>query len=128
MLVNSNSTDAAELLFEKMEFINENLEVSFMFLTVPSLVITVIFNMILLIKVLTMDRTMINQMMIIESFVNIFYAVFATFQQSPYFRGLNTNLYCLPHLVLCTTLVMANRLLPVAMALLRWEFMCQPNH
>ena len=119
MWVNINRTDVAELRFEKMEFVNENLAGSFMFFTVPSLLITMIFNIMLVNKVLTLDLTMINQMMIIESFVNISYAVFATFQQSPYFRGLNTELYCLPHLVLCTTLVMANRMLPIAIAMLR---------
>ena len=67
----------------------------------------------------TKEKTLINQCMNIECMVNILYSLLGTFQQSPYYRGLHSELYCCPHLMLATMLVVCNRLIPVAIVTTR---------
>ena len=109
----------AEILIEKTEIINRKFPFSFMFLTIPTCMVTVLLNMSVLMILSKKEKTMVNHLMKLDCIVNIMYSSLGTFQQSPYYMGLGLEVYCYPHLMLSVTFVVFNRLLPVAIVVFR---------
>ena len=124
MIQPENSLDKENLLdgvieIENTEIMNKKLEFSFMFFTVPSGLLVVLLNMKVLGMLWKKEKTMVNQMMSIDCCVNIMFACLSTFQQSPYFRGLDFELYCAFHLVIHYVGMIFNRLCPLAIVFYR---------
>ena len=109
----------AEILIEKTEIINRKFPFSFMFLTIPTCMVTVLLNMSVLMILSKKEKTMVNHLMKLDCIVNIMYSSLGTFQQSPYYMGLGLEVSCYPHLMLSVTFVVFNRLLPVAIVVFR---------
>ena len=106
------------LELEEMEMVNEDVDFSFLYLTLPVWILTVVLNMIV-ITMLWEKMTTINQYMILDCMVSILYSSLSTFQQSPYYVGLNLDMYCIPHMILLSTCMQLNRILPVMIAFFR---------
>ena len=107
--------ESMELLVpESTEIVNKKFEYSFMLLTIPSCLLIIILNFSVLNKLWKMEKTTINEMMKLDCIVNILYAFMGTFQQSPFFRVLEMDIFCFPHIVLSFAFTVCNRLLPVA--------------
>ena len=109
----------AEIAIENTEFMNSKFELSFMLLTMPILMATLLLNLSVIVVIWKKEKTIVNQLMTMECIVNISYSSLATFQISPYYRGLELEAYCYPHLMLSITFVIFNRLLPVAIVVYR---------
>ena len=99
---------------ENTELVNKTIEYSFMLLTIPMGLLIIILNISVLKKLWKMEKTSSNEMMKLDCIVNIMYAFLCTFQQSPFFRVLEMDIYCFPHIVLSFAFAVCNRLLPVA--------------
>ena len=99
--------------------VNNKIEYSFMLLTIPMCLLIIILNISVLKKLWKIEKTTINKMMKIDCIVNILYAFLCTFQQSPFFRVLEMDIYCFPHIVLSFAFAVCNRLLPVAIVSFR---------
>ena len=108
-----------QILLENTIMMNKNMEFSFLFLIIPICLATFILNLCVIMTLWKTEMTIVNQLMSLECLVNIFYTLLGTFQQSPYYRGLDLEIYCIPHLVLSNAFVLFNRLLPVAIAVFR---------
>ena len=103
---------------EETEVVNQAVEFGFMFLTIPVWFLTVVMNM-SVIMLLWRNMTIVNKYMILDCLVSIMYSSLSSFQQSPYYVGLNLEVYCIPHMVLLSFCMQSNRLLPVIIALYR---------
>ena len=111
----SGSGNAMELVqIENTEIVNKKFEYSFMLLTIPMCLLILILNISVLKKLWKVEKTTINEMMKLDCIVNILYAFLCTFQQSPFFRVLEMDIFCFPHVVLSFAFAVCNRLLPVA--------------
>ena len=104
---------------ENTKFVNNTVEFNFMYFTIPLGLITILLNMSVLIMLWKKDKTLVNQMMMIDCIMNILYTPLSTFQQSPYFRGLEVEVYCFNHLLLAYCCMLFNWLCPVAIAVFR---------
>ena len=103
---------------EEMEIVNEGVGFRFMYLTIPVWFLTVVLNMIVILM-LWKKMAIINQCMILDCLVSIVYSSLSTFQQSPYYLGLSLELYCIPHMILLSTCMQSNRILPITIAFYR---------
>ena len=119
ILLGSNMFAQTKIILEDTIMMNKNMEFSFLFLIIPICLATLIINLCVLLTIWKTEMTIVNQLMTLECLVNIFYTLLGTFQQSPYYRGLDLALYCIPHMVLSNAFVVFNRLLPVAIAVFR---------
>jgi hypothetical protein len=104
---------------EDTKIVNNMLEFNFMYFTIPLGLLTILLNMSVLMMLWKKEKTVVNKMMKIDCIVNILFASLSTFQQSPYFGGLDLELYCYFHLLLAYCCVHFNRLCPVAIAVFR---------
>ena len=104
---------------ENTEIVNKKLEFNFLGFTIPSGLITALLNMSVLMMLWKKEKTVVNQLMMIDCIMNILSTALSTFQQSPYFRGLDVEVYCYFHLLLSFCCVLYNRLCPVAIAVFR---------
>ena len=111
--------DNVEVEIENTEIVNRKLEFSFMYFTVTMCMVTLVLNMSVLMILWKTEKTIVNQLMMLDCFVNIMYSLLSTFQQSPYYRGLGVEVYCYPHLVLMLASIIFNRMLPVAIVVFR---------
>ena len=109
----------AVAVIEKTEIVNRNMEFSFMYLTIPMGMVTLLLNMSVLMILWTKEKTTVNQLMMMDCIGNIMFSFMSTFQQSPYFRGLGVEVYCYSHMVLSFALPLFNRLLPIAIVVFR---------
>ena len=107
------------VVIENTEIVNKKLEFNFMYFTVPFGLITLLLNVSVLMKLWKKEKTIVNQLMMMDCIMNIMYSHLSTFQQSPYFRGLDMEVYCNFHLVLAYVFMLFNRLCPVAIVLYR---------
>ena len=103
-----------DVVIENTEIVNKTLDFSFMCFTVPFGLITLLLNVSVLMKLWKKEKTIVNQLMMMDCIMNIMYSHLSTFQQSPYFRGLDMEAYCNFHLVLAYVFMLFNRLCPVA--------------
>ena len=110
---------AVEIPFESTEMINEKIEFSFMFLTIPMCTVTLLLNMSVLRMLWKKEKTIVNNLMKLDCIVNIINSCLGTFQQSPYYRSLGLEAYCYPHMMLTYASGGFNRLLPVAIVVFR---------
>ena len=101
------------------EIVNEGVDWWFMYFTIPVWVVTLLLNL-CVITMLWENKTMINQYMILDCSVSVVYSSLSTFQQSPYFVGLSSDVFCIVHMTLLMCCTQANRLLPIIIALYRW--------
>ena len=109
----------AVIVIENTEIVNKKLEFNFMYFTIPLGLITILLNMRVLMMLWKEEKTVVNQLMMIDCIMNILSTSLLTFQQSPYFRGLDVEVYCYFHLLLAFCCVHFNRLCPVAIAVFR---------
>ena len=109
----------SEITFENTLIVNRKVEFSFMSFTIPLCLATLLLNMRVLMLLWKKEKTIINQMMVVDCSVNILCSSMGTFTQSPYYRGMGLDVYCYPHMVLSFALIILNRLLPVAIAVFR---------
>ena len=110
------------LLVEDAVIVNSNLDPSFMFFTFPVLIVTLLLNICVLIVLWPAESTTVNQLIILDSINDIMFSSLFTFQQSPFYQGLGVEVYCYLHLVIYWTCAMSNRLLPVSIAVYRYEY------
>ena len=103
-----------DVVIENTEIVNKTLEFSFMCFTVPFGLITLLLNVSVLMKLWKKEKTIVNQLMMMDCIMNIMFSHLATFQQSPYFRGLEIEVYCNFHLALAYAFNLFNRLCPLA--------------
>ena len=104
---------------ENTEIVNKKLEFNFLYFTIPLGLMTILLNLSVLKMLWEKEITLVNQLMMIDCIMNILFAFLCTFQQSPYFRGLEVEVYCYFHLMLFFWCVIFNRLCPVAIAFYR---------
>ena len=104
---------------EEMEIVNEGVEFRFMYLTIPVWFFTVALNVVVMSMLLWEKMEIINQCMILDCLVSIVYSSLSTFQQSPYYVGINLELYCIPHMILLSSCMQSNRILPITIAFYR---------
>ena len=105
---------------EENKIVNKSHQFSFLFFTIPVCVGTILLNTGVMMILRNEEKTIVNQLMILDSMVNIVSTFLVTFQQSPYFRGLGVQAYCYPNLVVVTACIIFNRLLPVSIAVFRY--------
>jgi hypothetical protein len=110
----------AVICIENTEVVNLNLELSFMFLTVPVFLIILLINMGVLAILWRMEKTIVNELIMLDCMVNIMFSIISTFQQSPFYRGMDVDVYCSIHLVLFFATNACNRLIPVSIAIYRY--------
>ena len=109
----------ANIVVENTVAMNRQFGFSFMIFTI-SVCLGIILVNLSVIKILWKEeRTIVNQLMMLDSMVNLVYSSLATFQQSPYYRGLGLEVYCFPHLMLSFATLIFNRLLPVSIVVFR---------
>ena len=109
------------LSVEDTVIVNWNLDPSFMFFTVPVYVVTLLLNICVLMIMWPAESTIVNQLIILDSVNDITFNSLSTFQQSPFYPGLNVEFYCYLHLVVYWTSAVSNRLLPVSIAVYRYK-------
>ena len=109
------------LCVEDTVIVNWNLDHSFMFFTVPVFVLTLLLNICVLMIIWPAESTTVNKLIILDSINDITFSFLSTFQQSPFYQGLGVEVYCYLHLVVYWTSGMSNRLLPVSIAVYRYE-------
>ena len=109
----------AKLGIENTQIINKSYEFGFMFFTIPIFLVNVVLNMAVMKILWKEENTIINQLMMLDSMVNIVYSSLGTFQQSPYFRGMDLQVFCYPFLVLTFFSLSINRLMPVTIVIFR---------
>ena len=117
---------------EDTVIINRNLDPSFMFFTVPVFLVTLLVNTCVLMIMWPAESTTVNQLIVLDSINDITLSSLSTFHQSPFYRGLGLEFYCSFHLVLYWTCATCNRLIPVSIAVYRYELelistICFPN-
>ena len=111
----------ANIGIESTQIVNKSyFEFEHMFITITICLMTIVLNMAVMKILWKEEKTIINQLMILDSMVNIVSTFLVTFQQSPYFRGLGVQAYCYPNLVVVTACIIFNRLLPVSIAFFRY--------
>ena len=120
------------LWVEETVIVNWNLEHSFMFFTVPVFLATLLLNTCVVMILWPAENTIINQLIVLDSINDITLCSLSTFHQSPFYQGLGLEFYCYFHLVIYWTCVMCNRLIPVSIAVYRYELtlistICFPN-
>ena len=108
-----------EIAVENTEIMNEEIEFSFLFLTIPMCMVTQLLNMSVLMMLWKKEKTNVNNLMKLDCIMNIINSYLGTFQQSPYYRSLGLEAYCYPHMMLTFASVVFNRLLPVAIVMFR---------
>ena len=111
--------NTAEIVLENTEIMNRKLPLSFMLLSIPMCMVTLLLNMSVLMILSKKENTIVNQLMKLDCIVNIMYSLLGTFQQSPCYRSLGMAVYCYPHMMLSFASVVFNRLLPVAIVVFR---------
>ena len=107
------------LYVENTDIMNQKFDAKFMGITIPICVLSLVLNLTVIRKLRKEEKTTVNQLMLMECMVNIMYSSLGTLQQSPWYRGLDLELYCYPHIVMTFTSVVGNRLLPVGIGLFR---------
>ena len=108
-----------EIAVENIEIMNKEFEFSFLFLTIPMCMVTLLLNMSVLRIVWKKEQTIVNNLMKLDCIVNIIISCLGTFQQSPYYRSLGLEAYCYPHIMLTFAYGGFNRLLPIAIVVFR---------
>ena len=106
---------------EDTVIINRNLDPSFMFFTVPVFLVTLLLDTCVLRILWPAESTIVNQLIILDSINDITFSSLSVFHQSPFYQGLGVEVYCYLHLVVYWTSGMSNRLLPVSIAVYRYE-------
>ena len=109
----------AKIGIESTQIVNESYGFGFMFFTIPNCLVTIMLNMSVMKILWKEEKTIINQLMMLDSMVNIVYSFLGTFQQSPYFRGMDLQVFCYPFLVLTIISLIVNRLMPVTIVIFR---------
>ena len=104
---------------ENTVIVNNTFEFNFMYFTIPLGLISAVLNMSVLMMLWKKEKTVVNQLMMIDCIMNVLFSFLYTFQQSPYFRGLDVEVYCYFHLLLAFCCGVFNRLCPVAIAVFR---------
>jgi hypothetical protein len=109
------------LCVEDTVIINRTIDHSFMFFTVPVYVVTLLLNTCVLMILWPAESTTVNQLIILDSINDITFSSLSTFQQSPFYQGLGVEVYCYLHLIVYWTSGISNRLLPVSIAVYRYD-------
>jgi hypothetical protein len=107
------------VIIENTDIVNKKLNVNFMYFTIPLGLMTILLNMSVLIKLWKKEKTVVNQLMVIDCIISILFTPLSIFRQSPYFRGLDVDVYCYILLLLAYCCMVFNRLCPVAIAVFR---------
>ena len=97
----------------------KELEFSFMYLSVPVLLLIFLLNITVVWILKGEDKTPVNQLMKLDCIMSILLSSLTTFQQSPFYRGMAVVHYCLIHNLLIFLLSSLNRLIPVAIVFIR---------
>ena len=111
----------ALIYIENTKIVNWNLEFTFMYCTVPVFLVTLLLNTGVLGILWKMEKTMVNELIMLDCMVNIMFSIISTFQQSPFYRGMDADVYCSIHLVLFFATSSCNRLIPVSIAIYRYD-------
>ena len=116
------------LCVEDAVIVNWNLDPSFMFLTVPVFFVTLLLNICVLMILRSAESTIVNKLIILDSINDITFSFISLFSQSPFYQGIGVEFYCSLHLVIYWTCAMCNRLIPVSIAVYRYELnVCRPG-
>ena len=119
ILLGAEMFSTAEIALENTEIMNKKFEFSFLLLTIPMCMVTLVLNTSVLMMLWKTEKTIVNQLMKIDCIVSIMFSSLGTFQQSPFFRSLGLEVFCFPHIMLTYASGIFNRLLPVAIAVFR---------
>ena len=68
-----------------------------------------------------MEKTIVNDLIMLDCMVNIMISTISTFQQSPFYRGMDVDVYCSIHLMLFFATSGCNRLIPVSIVIYRYS-------
>ena len=109
----------AKISIESTQLVNKSFEFGFMLYTIPICLVTIVLNMAVMRILWKEEKTLVNQLMMLDSIANMSFSSLGTFQQSPYFRGLGLQVFCYPHLVFTFASIIFNRLLPVSIVIFR---------
>ena len=109
------------IIIENTMIVNKKIEHSFMFYTIPLGLLALILNMSVLKKLWRAEKTLVNRLMMIDCSLNMVFVFICTFQQSPYFRGFEVELYCDFHIVATYVCFIFNRICPVAIVIYRCQ-------
>ena len=120
IILGAEMFSTAEIALENTEIMNKKFEFSFLLLTIPMCMVTLVLNMSVLMMLWKTEKTIVNQLMKSDCIVSIMFSSLGTFQQSPFFRSLGLEVFCFPHIMLTYASGIFNRLLPVAIAVFRW--------
>ena len=104
---------------ENTVIVNNTFEFNFMYFTIPLGLISALLNMSVLMMLWKKEKTVVNQLMTIDCIMNILSTSLSTFQQSPYYRGFDVEVYCYINLILAMCCMVFNRLCPVAIVVFR---------
>ena len=106
---------------EDSKIVNQSHEFSFMLFSIPVCVLTLLVNM-GVVKVFWKEKkAIVNQLMILDSIVNMVYSSLGTFQQTPYYRGLGLQFVCYPHMMVSFANITFKQLLPVSIVVFRYH-------
>ena len=102
-----------------MKLMNKNNDYSIILLFVFVCFSTLWLNIKMILVLWREEKTIVNQMMKTELIINCLFSLLGTFQQSQFYRGLDSQFYCYIHLVSTYIFLTFNRLVPVTIALYR---------
>ena len=102
-----------------MDLNMKELELSFMYICVPVLLLIYMLNITVVRILKGQEKTIVNQLMKLDCIVSILFSSLTTFQQSPLYRGMAVEFYCLIHNILFYTFFSLHMLIPVAIVFIR---------
>ena len=109
----------AKIGVKSTQIVNKNYGFGFMFFTIPIFLVNVVLNMAVMKILWKEEKTIVNQLMMVDSMVNIVYSLLSTIHHPPYYRGMDLQVFCYPHLVLTVISMIGNRLMPVTIVIFR---------
>ena len=124
MLANTTSQEmifGGEILsIENTEIFNKNMESIFLCLIIPFGILTLLLNLSVLFRLWNVEKTSVNQLMMMDCMANIMNVTLSTLQLSPFMRDLEVEVLCCVQLFLTIICVIFNRLCPVAIVIYRY--------
>ena len=116
---------AVSLFLETNELINQPVDPDYLWLNLALLAVTTVLNLSAIVVLAAKENTGITSLIIVDCFINILITAFATVTFSPW-SILKSDALCAVSYSTLSTLGTFNRLVPVAVVLLRYIMVCHP--
>ena len=115
-----------DIYFESWHLINEPRSVTYLYLNLTLLAVTMTLNIWAVKVISAKEKTGINYMLITDCFASIVYMVLGTLRQFPWFSFESSTL-CTVYIFFLVFLTIFNRMVPVAVATIRYIMICHPT-